>query len=85
MSQNISGFHSHDGWFWTRLDDGSVVVTAPGATEGGPMQAHTMSPGEWASVIASMSKGGEMDLRFFAAEAFHASIGEIEIKPTVKP
>lgn len=66
-------FHSHDNW--ERRADGSAVVCPPDGRA-----TRILHPSAWASVIASMSAGGETDERFYAAEAFHASRGPIRVE-----
>lgn len=66
-------FHTHDGWHWDRDAEGNVVVTTPGG------ERHLMSPHEWASVVASMSAGGEVDGRWYPALEFHESAGAVAV------
>lgn len=58
--------HTRDDWNWKRLDDGGVQVynSRLGVQ-------HKMSPGEWASVISSVSARGETSEQHHLAEAFH--------------
>lgn len=60
-------FHTFDNWRWDRNHDGSVTVQAPSG------ETHIMPASTWASVVASMSKGGEVDGRYYAALDFHGS------------
>ena len=78
-------FHAHDGWFFERQPDRSVrVVKRASAHDDAPIvvegvfQANA-SNNEWASIVASVSRGGEEDYRFFAAEKFHASTGMVDV------
>lgn len=83
-------FHWKDGWHFWRNADGSVVmehrVYQLEEGTGKYTQFYTIDtkvhvdPDSWASIIASVSAGGEADRRFFAAEAFHNSVGEIEVR-----
>lgn len=58
-------YHSHSDWHWKRLPDGGVRVTTGGGEE------HTLTAEAWASIVASVSKGGEENGRFYDALAFH--------------
>jgi len=73
-----SQFHTYGNWFWEREEDGSVAVYLD---HPGGMQEllHRLTPDMWASVVASVSKGDEIDERFYAAKAFHDSIGRVKI------
>lgn len=71
-------FHTHDGWRWKRLSDGSVAVYPP---HWQPGDEHVITADGWASVVASMSAGGEVDGRFYVAQAFHASTGPVKVEP----
>lgn len=60
--EDETGFHSQDGLFFRRMDDGSVRVTLMEYTSGlDPRRVfQTLLPSSsWASVIASMSLRGE--------------------------
>ena len=78
-------FHAHDGWFFERLADGAVRVVkratasfdAPIVVEG-VFRADAIN-NEWASIVASVSLGGEEGYRFFAAEKFHNSSGMVDV------
>lgn len=74
-------FHSKEGWFWKRLDDGSVLTQLrQDAVEDGKILAeHVIDASGWASIIASVSLGGEEHERFYAAGDFHASAGPIRV------
>jgi hypothetical protein len=85
-------FHLKDGWNFGRQDDGSVVIEHRNyqidAETGKYTQLYTVNTrlvvdaDGWASVIASVSAGGEDHARFFAALEFHNSNGEIAILQT---
>ncbi len=66
----LRGFHTHSGWQFLRGDCGSVAVITPDGDE------HVVDAGVWCSVVASVSAGGEGDLRWYAAKAFHESRGQ---------
>ncbi len=74
-------FHVHDGWFFDRQPDGSVrIQKRENARDDAPVVIETVVPPDaWASVMASMSAGGEIDERFYAAKSFHESTGPITI------
>lgn len=59
-------YHSHSNWHWQRLPDGSVMIS--GRDQG---VAHVVTAETWASIVASVSKGGEENGRFYDALAFH--------------
>lgn len=60
------GFHAKDGWYFERLDDGSVKVSAAVARS---TEAITLGPSTWASIIASMSAAGETSQTYHQALA----------------
>lgn len=84
-------FHLTDNLFFGRCPDGSVrVLKLPTAPKGYPATSDeypdaifdvVIDPSGWASIIATVSAGGEEDLRFFAAKDFHASKGQIAVVP----
>ncbi len=62
------GFHYKDGWYFQRCQDGTVAihhrdVTIPILLE--------IDKDSWASIVASVSKRGEEDGRYFKALDFH--------------
>lgn len=83
-------FHVADNLYFQRLEDGSVRVVqyppdarAVGIDKTGavafpdgvtPIFEATIAPAAWASVVASVSKGGEEAGRFYVAQAFHEGI-----------
>lgn len=73
MTVDISGFHARDGWYFRREDDGSVCILAPDSLGPGAHQVVTLDAGTWASVVASVGRGGETSERFQAARHFHDS------------
>lgn len=66
-------FHSKDGWFFSRLENGSVAVEKrlTAKETSGLREYIVFTPEEWASIVASVSKTGEAHGRFFQAFAFH--------------
>ncbi len=85
----MNGFHTQLNLFFERLPEGAVRITKyPDETNWlagddspsqPPLFTQVLDAATWCSVIASMSKGGEGDQRFFAAEKFHSSVGQIEV------
>lgn len=67
-------FHAKDGWFFTRLENGTVAIEKrKDAKETSPIVSYaTFTPDEWASIVASVSKTGEANRRFFQALSFHS-------------
>lgn len=70
----MGAFHAHDGWFFERLANGDVRVTrrAGAHPEGKILNEFVAEKDEWASIVASVSAGGEEHGRFYAAQRFHA-------------
>ena len=75
-------FHVSDGLYFERLDDGSVRVSKQDSKNGEVIFTNTMDADSWASVVSSMSKGGEIDNRFYSAREFHQSTGAVTVTPT---
>ena len=65
-SNTQDGFHAREEWFFKRLPDGSVRVTAAAANV-----RVVLDPNTWASAVASVSAQGETGERYRAALAFH--------------
>lgn len=66
-------FHAKAGWFFERRLGGSVVIVRRRtANENSQIVAEIiLSPNEWASVVASVSSGGEFNGRWKQALDFH--------------
>lgn len=66
-------FHWKDGWFFERMSNGAVMITKrkDGGMESPIVTREIIPPEEWASVVASVSLGGENDRRWFKALDFH--------------
>lgn len=66
-------FHTEDGLFFERNEDGSVTVRKyESAHQDAELVTEQIIPGDiWCSVISSMSKHGESDGRFYVAKIFH--------------
>ena len=43
-----------------------------------------IDPDGWASIVASVSKGSELNDRFFAFRKLHDSVGEIKLEEKTK-
>lgn len=85
----MNGFHTQKNLFFARGEGGTTITITKyrdDATvwdiEGGekPIFTQTLDAATWCSVIASMSAGGEGDMRFFAAQEFHGSTGHISVQ-----
>lgn len=74
-------FHFRDGLSFGRLPDGSVLISKTEPTGDVDIETFrvTIDPNGWASIIASVSKGGESNGRFFEANRFHQSEGEVKL------
>jgi hypothetical protein len=75
MNDIQSGFHWRDGWYFKRLEDGSVRVshvTHP-PFEGKLEQQFVISENEWASIVCSVSAEGETSQRWQKAREFHGA------------
>lgn len=70
MAVAHDGFHAHDGWYFERLDDGSVKISAAvdRCTE-----VIILTASDWASITAAVSARGETSETYQAAVAFHAA------------
>ena len=66
-------FHAKKGWFFVRNENDSVTIfKRKEAKEDAPVVSYgNFTPEEWASIVASVSKTGEANGRFFQALAFH--------------
>lgn len=69
-------FHLKEGWFFERLSDGSVMVTKrkDAGSESPIITRMIVPPNEWASVVASVSAGGELNGRWKSALDFHSGL-----------
>lgn len=71
------GLHAKDGFYFQRLDDGSVQVQHQKHYLGMKeyqVECHEVAsfdPGTWASIVSSVSARGESDGRFYDALSFH--------------
>lgn len=68
----MDGYHWADGWFFKRVDDQSVRIVK---VTGNEVVARAEIPAhEWASVVASVSRGGETGAKYRSALALHQSV-----------
>lgn len=66
-------YHSENGLFFSRNEDGSVRITkrAGGKATGDIEFEQTLSDGVWCSAVCNVSKGGEIDNRWYKHKDFH--------------
>mgnify|MGYP001594046701 FL=1 len=62
----MTAFHYRDGWYFERLDDGSVLIKRTYGHYGStPVAEVRIDPASWASIIAHLARlpetGGEVD------------------------
>ena len=71
-------FHAKDGWFFQRNEDGSVsIIHNPSSSpDQGKAPDVTIDASVWASVVASVSRSGEENGRFYEALRFHDGVVE---------
>lgn len=58
-------FHARDGWYFERLEDGSVRLFGDGSVH------VDLDPDTWASAVASVTAQGENRETFDAARKLH--------------
>lgn len=63
-------FHSINGFFWRREEDGSVAILQ-GNDFGDAEELVTFDSNTWASIVASVSSRGENAVTFDAAVRLH--------------
>ncbi len=66
-------YHFKDNVYFDRLEDGSVRIIQRHPTLTTPMIDINVDPDSWASIVASVSKGGETGDRVQAARELHES------------
>jgi hypothetical protein len=66
-------FHSKDGWWWDRLENGDVGVTITGLTSNPEVidAQIVFNPDTWASIVSSVSASGDNAETWGAARRFH--------------
>ena len=57
-----AAFHYRDGWYFERLEDGSVHIYYRGEPDVFPMATVTIDPASWASIVAHVSAKGDLSL-----------------------
>lgn len=67
----MTKFHWQDSIFFERTEDGSVRVTRGGDFNTDGDEIFAIERNSWASIVASVSAGGEQDGRFYEALRFH--------------
>jgi hypothetical protein len=91
-------FHYKENLFFGRRKDGGVrilrfplggnLVIPQGAADVEDPLANvdlTIDSDGWASIVAAVSAGGEIDERYYAAKAFHESKGKVSIAHPDQP
>lgn len=83
-------YHWRDGWYFGRTASGDVRILKftknpdifPKPDDIHPNAAvDLLVPSqEWASIVSSVSYGGEQDGRYFAALQFHQNTGTVKIE-----
>lgn len=65
---NPGEFHERDGWYFSRMENGDVLIRYPGGEK-------TVSADGWPSVVAHVadSKSGDASERFARARQLHAA------------
>lgn len=71
-------FHVEKRLYFERLPEGKVRIYKLDSQERLIFE-QVLDENSWASVISSMSAGGEEDLRYFSALDFHHSKGYIKV------
>ena len=66
-------FHWQNGWYWSRLADGSVEVRNhdPNCGPGDGGTTLIIPAEQWASIVCSVSKDSETGERWNQAQDFH--------------
>lgn len=71
----------HGGLYFERTADGAVKIVQQerSGDVALPLFEVVVDADSWASIVASVSLGGEMDGRFYEAQRFHASSGQVTL------
>ena len=74
-------FHYRNNLYFARQPDGSVVITKMERSGDVDLTifSATIDANGWASIVASVSKGGEENGRVYQAQRFHESEGEVTL------
>lgn len=69
----IGNFHNRDGWYFKRLDDGSVrIQKTTTAQADAPLEyEHVIPENEWASIVSHVSAEGGNGETYDVARQFH--------------
>lgn len=76
----MSKFHWKDSIFFERTADASVRVTKGGDFDTDGEEVFTIDRNAWASIVSSVSEGGEENGRFYDALRFHGEPEDAEPK-----
>jgi len=79
MSVTHSGFHAHSGWYFERLEDGSVKISA---AVGRCIESIVLTAAEWPSVVAAVCGQGETSEAYQAAVRLHGATPYTEQETT---
>jgi len=68
-----NGFHNQEGWFYKRIDNGTVRVShvLHPPIYGRLVEQFCITENAWASIVCSVSKKGETYDRWMVARKFH--------------
>ena len=66
----MTGFHTHDNWFWERTENGGVQVKKTDE-RGDTIIGNKMDAAEWISVLTSVAKPADTIATHEAAKALH--------------
>ena len=69
-----NGFHWRDGWYFRRLENGTVHVEHVAPPDRGlkePDMQFDIPPNEWASIVAAVSAQGETGETYKASTELH--------------
>lgn len=85
-----SEFRESEGWRFRRLENGDVEIVVGNlrdqkSPEGAVERVHTVGKDAWASVVSSVSAGGEEGGRFYEAQSFHAGADFEPDQPILDP
>jgi hypothetical protein len=67
VQQEAGEFHERDGWYFRRMQDGSVRIRKD-------LTSHIIDADAWASIVAHCSASGENSGSFHLAEKMHAGL-----------
>lgn len=77
LNEATQCFHWKNGWYFKRLEDGSVRIMHRDKPDSDYLSTNlVISPSEWASIICSVSRDGETPERWGSACDFHGKIAE---------